>query len=159
MGSGWKIAGTDTCGYPPACTRTGDGSPSRRATRTTSAKGEPSRGTTASTGSGQASAGPAGAFQDLGRFAVTGRPEDQGAFKTPTLREIARTAPYMHDGTFSTLNEVLNYYDRGGNKDPFLDGELRPLNLIADEKQALLEFLRSLSGDISEGPNAVADVK
>ena len=70
----------------------------------------------------------------------------------PTLREIARTAPYMHDGTFSTLEEVVDFYDRGGNKNPFLDAELRPLGLSDDEKLALLAFLRSLTGDIREGP-------
>ncbi len=95
----------------------------------------------------------AGRFQDEGRFVVTGKLEDHGAFKTPTLREIARTAPYMHDGTFSTLEEVIDYYDRGGNKNPFLDAELRPLGLSDTEKQALLAFLRSLNGDISEGPD------
>jgi len=82
----------------------------------------------------------------------------RGAFKTPTLREIARTAPYMHDGTLSTLEEVVDYYDRGGNKNPFLDAELRPLDLSDNEKQALLAFLRSLNGDISEGPDGVVAV-
>ena len=100
-----------------------------------------------------AGSGQAAAFNDLGRFAVTGKDADRGAFKTPTLREIARTAPYMHDGTFSTLAEVVNFYDRGGNKNPFLDGELRPLGLSDEEKQALLAFLRSLSGDIHDGPD------
>ena len=90
-------------------------------------------------------------LRDVGRFAVTGKDADRGAFKTPTLREIARTAPYMHDGTLSTLDEVVDFYNRGGNKNPFLDGELRPLGLSDEEKQALLAFLRSLTGDIHEG--------
>jgi cytochrome c peroxidase len=112
---------------------------------------EPSRGATASTGSEQASAGQARGFQDLGRFAVTGRPEDQGAFKTPTLREIARTAPYMHDGSLATLEEVIDFYNGGGRSNPRIDPEIRPLHLPAEEKQALIAFLKSLSGSIREG--------
>ena len=74
--------------------------------------------------------------------------------------EIARTAPYMHDGSFITLGEVLEFYNRGGNANPFRDRELRPLGLSEEEKQALLAFLRSLTGDIYEGPRAgVADPK
>ncbi len=88
---------------------------------------------------------------DPGRFAVTKKDSDQGAFKTPTLREIARTAPYMHDGSMATLEEVVEYYDRGGNRNPYLDPELRPLNLTEAEKRALVAFLRSLSGTIREG--------
>lgn len=71
------------------------------------------------------------------------------AFKTPTLREIARTAPHMHDGSIATLEEVIEYYDRGGKRNPHLDPELRPLHLIPEEKRALAAFLRSLSGRIS----------
>lgn len=92
-----------------------------------------------------------GELLDSGRFEVTGKQEDHGAFKTPTLREVARTAPYMHDGSLSTLEEVIEYYNRGGNPNPYLDAELRPLNLTAEEKEALLEFLGALSGDIREG--------
>jgi cytochrome c peroxidase len=72
----------------------------------------------------------------------------RGAFKTPTLREIARTAPYMHDGTLTTLEEVVEFYDRGGRPNPNLDPEIRPLRLSPAEKQALLAFLRALSGRI-----------
>jgi cytochrome c peroxidase len=92
-----------------------------------------------------------GILADAGRFALTGRPEDRGAFKTPTLREVARTAPYMHDGSIATLEEVIEHYDRGGSPNPQLDGEIRPLHLTADEKRALLAFLRALTGEISEG--------
>ena len=88
---------------------------------------------------------------DEGRFAVTGKETDHGAFKTPTLREVARTAPYMHDGSITTLEEVIEFYDRGGNNNPYLDPELRPLNLNAAEKRALLAFLHALSGEIREG--------
>ncbi len=97
-----------------------------------------------------------GAWRDLGRFAVTANEIDHGAFKTPTLREIARTAPYMHDGSLATLEQVVEFYDRGGNRNTFLDRELRPLDLTDHEKQALLAFLRSLTGDIHDGPDAGA---
>ena len=82
---------------------------------------------------------------------VTGAPEDTGKFKTPTLREIERTAPYMHDGSLATLKDVIEFYDRGGNANPYRDRELRRLSLTADEKRALLAFLGSLSGQIREG--------
>jgi cytochrome c peroxidase len=87
---------------------------------------------------------------------VTGKKEDQGAFKTPTLREIAQTAPYMHDGSLATLEEAIEFYNRGGNPNPYLDPELRPLHLTAEEKKSLLAFLRALSGTVQEG---VADGK
>ena len=85
---------------------------------------------------------------DEGRAGVTGRPADRGAFKTPTLREIDRTAPYMHDGSIASLGEVVEYYDRGGNKNPTLDPEVRPFALTPSDKQALVAFLRSLSGEV-----------
>jgi cytochrome c peroxidase len=90
-----------------------------------------------------------GVFQDEGRFAVTGTAEDRGAFKTPTLREVAGTAPYMHDGSLLSLEDVVAYYDRGGNANPGLDPELRPLTLTASEKRSLVAFLRALSGTVS----------
>jgi cytochrome c peroxidase len=86
---------------------------------------------------------------------VAGYFADQGAgngtFKTPMLREIARTAPYMHDGSLASLEEVVDFYDRGGNRNPHLDSEIRPLTLTGQEKQALVAFLKSLSGSIHEG--------
>jgi cytochrome c peroxidase len=87
-----------------------------------------------------------GRFLDPGRSAVTGRDGHRGAFKTPTLREIARTAPYMHDGSFARLTDVIDFYDRGGRPNPNLDPDIRPLHLTAAEKKALMAFLRSLSG-------------
>ncbi len=87
-----------------------------------------------------------GRLQDVGRFGVTANSVDRGAFKTPTLRDISRTAPYMHDGRVLTLPEVIDYYDRGGNANPGLDPELRPLRLTAPDKNALVAFLRSLNG-------------
>jgi cytochrome c peroxidase len=79
-----------------------------------------------------------------GRFTDAG--SGRGGFKTPTLREITRTAPYMHDGSFATIEGVVEYYDRGGNKSPRLDPEIRPLRLTVSEKQNLIAFLRSLNG-------------
>lgn len=84
---------------------------------------------------------------DLGRYMVTKNPEDIGAFKTPTLREIARTAPYMHDGRFKTLAEVVEFYNGGGIKNPFLDNTIIPLELTEQEKGDLVAFLRSLNGE------------
>jgi cytochrome c peroxidase len=90
-------------------------------------------------------------FADTGRFLVTKRDQDRGAFKTPTLRQVAARAPYMHDGSIATLEEVVEYYDRGGNRNPNLDSELQPLGLSIEEKQGLVAFLRSLSGLVQEG--------
>ena len=81
---------------------------------------------------------------------MTSRPIDRGAFKTPTLREVARTAPYMHDGSLATLTEVVDFYDRGGAPNPGLANQLRPLELTASEKLDVVAFLRSLSGDIRD---------
>jgi cytochrome c peroxidase len=91
-----------------------------------------------------------GALLDPGRFKVTGGTEDRGAFKVPTLREVAKTAPYMHDGSLATLEDVVDYYDRGGNPNPGLDEDLRPMHLTAEEKRALVAFLKSLSGTVRE---------
>ena len=84
---------------------------------------------------------------DLGRYMVTKNPEDVGAFKTPTLREISRTAPYMHDGRFKTLADVVEFYNGGGIKNPNLDNTIIPLELTEQEKGDLVEFLRSLKGE------------
>ena len=91
-----------------------------------------------------------GTLTDEGRFAVTHAAADRGAFKTPTLREISRTAPYMHDGSFSTLVEVIEYYDSGGQKNPALTPKLRPLHLTPAEKRDILGFLGALEGRIQK---------
>lgn len=75
----------------------------------------------------------------------------RGDFKTPTLREVARTAPYMHDGSLATLDDVVEFYDRGGRPNPALDPEIRPLRLSAGEKAQLVAFLRTLSGEVQYG--------
>jgi cytochrome c peroxidase len=74
-----------------------------------------------------------------------------GTFKTPTLREVARTAPYMHDGSLATLLDVVNFYSDGGRKNPSLDPDIRPLRLTDEEKRSLIRFLETLSGVIQEG--------
>jgi cytochrome c peroxidase len=84
---------------------------------------------------------------DMGRFVVTGQEQDKGAFKSPTLRDVEHTGPYMHDGSLKTLAEVVDHYDKGGIKNPWLHQDVRPLKLSAQEKQDLVEFLKSLSGE------------
>jgi cytochrome c peroxidase len=99
------------------------------------------------TGVGWGANGPA----DNGRFDVTGAEPDRGAFKTPTLRDIARTAPYMHDGSLPTLESVVDFYGRGGNRNPNLDPRMRPEQFRPDDKRALVAFLKTLTGRASEG--------
>jgi len=95
--------------------------------------------------------GVAAGTSDAGRFLVTGREEDRGRFKTPTLREVARTAPYMHDGSLATLEDVVDFYDRGGRANAGLDREIKPLGLSAGEKADLVSFLRALTGTVTAG--------
>lgn len=86
---------------------------------------------------------------DLGRYTVTKNEADKGAFKTPTLRDVARRPPYMHDGSEKTLEDVVAFYNKGGIKNPWLSGEIRPLTLTAQEQADLVAFLRSLTGEVS----------
>jgi cytochrome c peroxidase len=79
---------------------------------------------------------------DIGREEQSKQGGDRGAFKTPTLREIARTAPYMHNGKFKTLEEVVDYYNQGGFANPTLDEEIFPLKLTGEEKADLVIFLK-----------------
>jgi cytochrome c peroxidase len=83
---------------------------------------------------------------DVGRFEITRDPRDRWAYKTPTLRNVALTAPYMHDGSLATLQEVIEFYDRGGVDHPGRSALLAPLGLSTAEKEALVAFLRSLTG-------------
>lgn len=85
-------------------------------------------------------------YDDLGRFAVTGEEADRGRFKTPSLRNVAETAPYMHDGSLATLEAVIDRYDAGGTANPRLDEEIRPLGLTPAEKRQLVAFLGALTG-------------
>jgi len=75
----------------------------------------------------------------------------KGNFKTPTLREVARTAPYMHDGSIATMEDVVEFYPKGGRANPDLDPEIQPRNFSPEEKRALVAFLRSLTGHMREG--------
>ena len=88
-----------------------------------------------------------GELQDLGRYVVTKREADKGSFRTPTLRNIAKTAPYMHDGSEKTLKDVVDYYVGGGNSNPYLDKEMHSLTLTAQERADLVSFLESLTGE------------
>ena len=92
-----------------------------------------------------------GRFTDDGRATITGKPEDRGLFKTPTLREVGRTAPYMHDGSLTTLEAVLDFYSDGGRPNVNLDAEIRPLHFTPEEKRAVIAFLNSLTGTVQEG--------
>lgn len=85
--------------------------------------------------------------EDLGRYYVTRMDRDKGAFKTPTLRSIAETAPYMHDGAFKTLEEVVDFLDQGGGKNSNLSPLLKPLGLTNEEKADLVAFLKALTGE------------
>jgi cytochrome c peroxidase len=82
-----------------------------------------------------------GALSDVGGGA--------GNFKTPTVREVARTAPYMHDGSLPRLEDVVAFYDAGGRPNPNLDPEIHPLGLTADDRRALVAFLGSLTGTVT----------
>ena len=88
---------------------------------------------------------------EIGRFAVTQNVSEIGAFKTPTLRNVDLTAPYMHDGSLKTLEDVVEHYDRGGASSdkevitPFLSGGIRPLNLTEQEKEDLVLFMKALT--------------
>lgn len=102
-----------------------------------------SDGSYANIGIGMDKPGP-----DLGRYVITKREDEKGAFKTPTLREIASTGPYMHDGRFKTLEEVIDHYNKGGIKNPWLDPRMKPLNLTEQDKKDLIAFLtEGLSGE------------
>lgn len=84
---------------------------------------------------------------DVGRYEVTLDPADRWAYRTPTLRNVALTAPYMHDGSFATLEDVVAFYDQGGIDNPDKDPRLHPLELSVAEKSALVAFLKALTGD------------
>jgi len=84
---------------------------------------------------------------DLGRYEVTQKPEDRWKYKTPSLRNVSLTAPYMHNGTFVTLQQVVEFYNRGGIANENLDPLIKPLNLTEPEIADLTAFLESLTGD------------
>jgi cytochrome c peroxidase len=83
---------------------------------------------------------------DLGRFAQTKIEKDKGAFKTPTLRNVAQSGPYMHDGSQKTLEEVVEWYAKGGHPNPYLSDKIKKLDLTAQDKTDLVEFMKALTG-------------
>lgn len=83
---------------------------------------------------------------DNGRYAITKDIADKGAFKTPTLRHVTKTAPYMHNGTEKTLHDVIEFYNRGGDVKENLSDFINPLDLTEKEKGDLIEFLKALEG-------------
>jgi cytochrome c peroxidase len=86
-------------------------------------------------------------FADQGRYGVTRKEEDRGAFKTPPLREVSRHAPYMHDGSMKTLKDTVLHYDRGGIPNPQLDPKMKALHLTNAQVDALVKFMEALKGD------------
>lgn len=86
---------------------------------------------------------------DLGRYVVTKDEADRGAFKTPTIRNVEQTGPYMHDGSQKTLEEVVEWYDKGGHPNPNLSKDIRKLNLTPQEKADLVEFMKACTGDFA----------
>jgi cytochrome c peroxidase len=92
---------------------------------------------------------------DLGWYEITQNPADRWKYRTPTLRNVALTAPYMHNGGLASLREVVEFYNRGGVPNGGLDPRVHPLNLAREEVDALVQFLESLTG--SRVPDLVAD--
>jgi cytochrome c peroxidase len=88
---------------------------------------------------------------DLGRYAQTKKDADRGKFKTPTLRGLTRTAPYMHDGSLATLEEVVAFYNKGGQPNAALDPLIGPLGLSAADERDLVAFLKALSDPLEIG--------
>lgn len=92
---------------------------------------------------------------DLGRYEISKEREDKGAFRTPSLRNVVGTGPYMHDGRMASLEEVVDFYSRGGENNPFLDKRIRPLGLSPQEKADIISFLQSLTGESMYRPAAL----
>jgi len=92
-----------------------------------------------------------GKFADLGRWAIdpigAKGDTDLGAFKTPTVRDVEKTAPYMHDGSLATLEQVVEHYDKGGNPNPSLDTDMKKLDLTSQEKGDVVAFMKALTGE------------
>jgi len=86
-------------------------------------------------------------FCELGRFIITLESKDIGSFKTPSLRDVELTAPYMHNGSIKTLIDVVRFYDNGGEANSHLDPALRRLGLTTEEMNNLVEFMRALTSD------------
>ena len=94
-----------------------------------------------------------GETTDRGRSLVTKNVQDTGAFRTPTLRNVELTAPYMHDGSLKDMKQVVDFYIGAGNSNPYLDKEIHSLDFLSrQERDDLLEFMRALNGTLP--PNA-----
>jgi len=91
---------------------------------------------------------------DVGRFEITLQNEDRWAYKTPSLRDVSRTPPYMHDGSIRTLEDVVAHYNTGGVPNDALSPRIKPLGLSQDEQDQLVAFLRSLDGQQARSGNA-----
>lgn len=85
---------------------------------------------------------------DLGRFVVTGEEKDKGAFKTPSLRNVAQTAPFMHDGSQKTLREVVDWYVQGGHPNPYLSDKIKKFEASQQDREDLVAFMEALTGEI-----------
>lgn len=86
-------------------------------------------------------------LKDEGRSAISKKVEDTGAFKTPTVRDVAKHAPYMHDGSLATLRDVVEHYNKGGNPNPHLSPKIKKLDLTKSEVDALVAFMEALNGE------------
>jgi len=84
---------------------------------------------------------------DLGRFVVTKEEKDKGAFKTPTIRNVEQTTPYMHDGSLATLEEVVEWYAKGGHPNPYLSDKMKKLDLTEQDKKDLVAFMKACTGE------------
>jgi cytochrome c peroxidase len=87
---------------------------------------------------------------DIGRAEVTKDEKDTGAFKTPTIRNVALSAPYMHDGSIKTLDEVVEWYAKGGHPNPYLSDKIKKLDLTEQDKKDLVEFMNACTGPFPE---------
>ncbi|MCA9016285.1 MAG: c-type cytochrome [Planctomycetaceae bacterium] len=87
---------------------------------------------------------------DLGRYEVTKQDKDKGAFKTPTIRNVEFSAPYMHDGSLKTLEEVVEHYNKGGTPNPYLSEKVKKLNLSDQDKKDLVAFMKACSGPFTK---------
>jgi cytochrome c peroxidase len=96
---------------------------------------------------------------DLGRYEVTQNPKDRWKFRTPSLRNVALTAPYMHNGSLATLEEVVDFYDKAENTNGLLDPLIKPLKLSDNEKKSLIAFLQSLTSPNVDGLVKTSETK
>ena len=87
---------------------------------------------------------------DLGRYDVTKAEQDKGAFKTPSLRNIAQTGPYMHDGSQATLREVVDWYAQGGHPNPYLSDKIKKFEASEQDRQDLVAFMEALTGEFPD---------